>query len=66
MIRKAFKFRLNTTPGQEAKLTDFAGGCRSAWNKALAMNLYRLENKLPLLWYEELNWFATLWKQSEE
>ena len=65
-IRKAFKFRLKTKPSQEAKLADFAGGCRSAWNKALAMNLYRLENKLPILWYEELNWFATLWKQSDE
>jgi IS605 OrfB family transposase len=65
-IRKAFKYRLNTDQAQSAKLADYAGACRSAWNKALAMNLYRLENKQPILWYEELNWFANLWKSSEE
>jgi putative transposase len=66
MIRKAFKFTLDTSQAQEAKLANFVVDCRSAWNKALAMNIYRLENKRPILWYEELNWFTTFWKQSED
>ncbi len=36
------------------------------WNKALALNLHYLENQQPLLWYQELDWFSKLWKQSEE
>lgn len=66
MIRKAFKFRLNTTPKIHRKLVDFAGGCRFVWNKALALNLARLNQKQPILWYEELNFWANLWKQSSK
>jgi len=65
-IRKAFKFRLKTTPEVAQKLTNFAGGCRYAWNKALALNLDRLKEKQPILWYHELNFWVTLWKQSDE
>ena len=65
-IRKAFKFRLNTTPEINQKLVNYAGGCRFVWNKALALNLARLNQKQPILWYEELNFWATLWKKSEE
>lgn len=66
MIRKAFKFRLNTTPEINQKLINYAGGCRFVWNKALALNLDRLNQKQPVLWYEELNFWATLWKKSDE
>jgi putative transposase len=65
-IRKAFKFSLNITPAINQKLTVYAGGCRFVWNKALALNLVRLNQKQPILWYEELNFWATLWKQSDE
>jgi len=47
-------------------MLQYAGNCRFLWNKALALNLYRLENKQPLLWYQELDWFSKLWKQSDE
>jgi len=65
-IRKAFKFRLKITPEISQYLANFAGGSRFVWNKALALNLFRLETKAPLMWYHELNFWATLWKQSDE
>ncbi len=66
MIRKAFKFRLNTTSEQSQKMIEFAGANRFVWNKALAMNLFRLEQKQPLLWYNELAFWLKLWKSSED
>jgi putative transposase len=30
------------------------------------MNLYRLEQKQSILWYQEMAWMITLWKQSED
>jgi len=42
------------------------GANRFVWNKLLAMNLYRLANGLPILWYFEMAWFIQLWKQSDE
>ena len=66
ILRKAFKYRLNLHPEQRALCTQFAGINRFVWNKALALNLSRLEDKLPILWYQESNWFTQLWKQSEE
>ncbi len=66
VIRKAFKFRLDTTVETEQLMSQFAGNCRFLWNKALALNLRYLESKQPLLWYRELDWFSKLWKQSEE
>ncbi|WP_432745322.1 helix-turn-helix domain-containing protein [Methylobacter sp. G7] len=61
-IRKAFKFQLKATPAVSQQLANFAGGSRFVWNKGLALNLDRLEQKAPLLWYQELNFWATLWK----
>ena len=51
VTRKAFKFRLNPTTEQTQQMVEFAGANRFVWNKALALNLSRLENKQPLLWY---------------
>jgi len=65
-IRKAFKFRLKITPETDKKLTIFVGGCRFVWNKALNLNLYRLNNGYSIMWYQELNFWTTLWKQSDE
>jgi putative transposase len=65
-IRKAFKFRLNPNSDQAQKMVDFAGANRFVWNKALAMNLFRLENKQSMLWYNELAFWLKLWKSSEE
>lgn len=66
VIRKAYKFRLNTKAETELLMSQYAGNCRFLWNKALAINLYHLENKQPLLWYQELDWFSKLWKKSDE
>ncbi len=65
-IRKAYKFRLKTNKDIEAKLNRYCGSARFLWNKSLAMNLERLENKQPILWYTELAFWLTLWKRSEE
>lgn len=65
-IRKAFKFRLKVSSETNQKLANYAGGCRFVWNKALALNLDRLNKKQPILWYEELNFWTTLWKKSDE
>ncbi|MBD3755710.1 MAG: transposase, partial [Gammaproteobacteria bacterium] len=65
-IRKAFKFRLNQTPEQAQKMLEFAGCSRFVWNKALAKNLSLLEQKKPILWYQEMNFWLGLWKKSDE
>ncbi|WP_342743003.1 transposase [Nitrosomonas cryotolerans] len=66
MIRKAFKSRLNPNSDQVQKMVEFAGANWFVWNKALAMNLFRLEQKQPLLWYNELSFWLKLWKSSED
>ncbi|WP_338411503.1 helix-turn-helix domain-containing protein, partial [Pseudoalteromonas nigrifaciens] len=43
VIRKAYKFRLKTTPYINAKMAQYAGNCRFLWNKALAINLFKLQ-----------------------
>ncbi len=64
--RKAYKFRIKTNTDIECKLLRFCGSARFLWNKSLAMNLVRLENKQSLLWYNEQAFWLTLWKQSDE
>ncbi len=66
IIRKAYKYRLNTNAETEQLMVQYAGNCRFLWNKALGLNLHRLENKQPILWYQELDWFSKLWKKSNE
>ena len=65
-IRKAYKFRIKPSKEIEGKLFRFCGSARFLWNKSLAMNLDRLENKQALCWYNELAFWLTLWKRSEE
>ncbi len=66
IIRKAYKFRLKTNPEIEEKFSQFSGCCRLVWNKAWAMNKFRLEEKQKLLWYQDMAWFLTFWKKTEE
>ena len=66
IIRKAFRFRINTNKELNHQLSEHVGCCRFLWNKALALNLSRLEKGQKILWYEELSFWMTLWKQSEE
>ncbi len=65
-IRKAYKYKLKTNIDIHNKLLQFSGCCRFVWNKAWSMNEKRLEEKQSLIWYQEMAWFLTLWKQSEE
>jgi putative transposase len=65
-IRKAYKFKLKPSPVQSAQLHDYVGHCRFLWNKVLALNLHRLKNKEPLMWYHEADYWSKLWKASEE
>ncbi|MGB9500148.1 MAG: RNA-guided endonuclease InsQ/TnpB family protein, partial [Dissulfuribacterales bacterium] len=65
-VCKAYKFRLKTNSETDGILRQYVGCSRFLWNKTLSLNLYRLENHLPLIGYYEAAWFLTLWKQSEE
>ncbi|MCK4880388.1 MAG: transposase, partial [Bacteroidales bacterium] len=65
-IRKAYKFRLKTNRDIESKLARICGSARFLWNRSLAMNLERLEKRQPILWYNELAYWLTVWKRSEE
>ncbi len=64
--RKAYKYELKTNSNIEESLSRFCGSARFLWNKSLAMNLERLEHKQGILWYNELAYWLTMWKQSEE
>ena len=66
LIRKAYKFRLNTNAETAQMMLQYAGNCRFLWNKALKANLFKLKNKQPLCYYQELDFFSKLWKKSEE
>lgn len=63
---QGYQFRLNPKHTHLSHLNQALGANRYVWNKLLAMNLFRLENKQPILWYNEMAWFITLWKQSDE
>jgi putative transposase len=65
-IRKAYKFRLKTTPDQDHYLELIAGHCRFLWNKVLRLNLERLANRQPIIWYHEADFWSKIWKSSQE
>jgi transposase len=65
-LRQAFKFRLRTSPKVKSLLSNFAGAVRFLWNKMLWLNLERLKNGFRVMRYEEMAFWLTLWKQSEE
>lgn len=63
---QGYRFKLEPKHKHLDHLNQALGANRYVWNKLLAMNLFRLENKLPILWYNEMAFFITLWKQSDE
>ena len=65
-IRKAYKFRLKPNSVQKKQLQEYVGSCRFLWNKVLSLNLERLKNKQPLLWYHEADFWTKCWKASNE
>ncbi len=65
-IVKAFKYRLKTNAKIEEKLNSYSGCTRFVWNKFLSLNLDRLNNETKMFWYNEMSFWLTLWKSSEE
>ena len=65
-IRKAYKVQLKTNSNIENKLVRYCGSARFLWNKCLVMNMERLEKRQAILWYNELAYWLTVWKRSEE
>ena len=63
IIRKGYKFRLNTSPADETLLRPFAGCNRFLWNKALALQKERLANNQGCLSYNKLAKMLRAWKK---
>jgi IS605 OrfB family transposase len=63
---KAFRYRLKPTPEQLTQFEVYAGHCRFLWNKCLELNLQRLKNRQYIMYYQEMDFFSKLWKNSEE
>ncbi|NCB03659.1 MAG: transposase, partial [Spirochaetia bacterium] len=47
---QGYRFRLSPKHTHLDHLNQALGANRYVWNKLLAMNLFRLENKQPILW----------------
>lgn len=63
---QGYRFRLEPKQKHINPIAQALGANRFVWNKLLALNLFRLANNQPLLWYNEMAWFIQFWKQSEE
>jgi putative transposase len=66
IIRKGYKYRLKTKPEHERLFSIFSGHCRFIWNKALGLQMGRIENRLPVISYNDLAGLLKLWKRSDE
>lgn len=66
LIRKAYKFRLNPTAEQMARLSVLCGHARFVWNQGLRHCLDKLDagEKIPSAF--ELNKLVTKWKKEED
>jgi IS605 OrfB family transposase len=65
-ILRAFKYRLEPTSEQLKKLDEVSGILRFVWNKMLSMNIHRLENNQPIMYYNEMNNFVQFLKTTNE
>ncbi len=63
VIRKGYKFRLNSSPAGEELMRQFAGCNRFLWNEALALQKERLDNKQSCLPYNKLANMLPMWKK---
>ena len=63
VIRKGYKFRLNTSPVGEALMRQFAGCNRFLWIRALALQKERLDSKQSCLSYNKLANMLPMWKK---
>ncbi|ATX79038.1 putative transposase [Mariprofundus aestuarium] len=66
-IHKGYKFRLEPSSEQQSEMIRFAGHNRAVWNQSLRIIKSRLEQRLPIMWFHELNWsMVNLWEKSDE
>jgi putative transposase len=66
IIRKGYKYRLQTKSETKQTFAQFAGACRFVWNKVVALNECRYQAGVPRLPYGDAAGALRLWKQSEE
>ena len=66
LIRKSYKYRLKTKPLHELKLRQAAGCSRFVWNRALALQKERLDNKQLCLSYNDLPGVLVEWERDED
>lgn len=65
LIRKAVRYRLETTPEQEHLLARAAGCVRFVWNRALAIQKSYLEHGCGILSYVDIAKCLTTWRNGE-
>lgn len=65
-IKKAYKFRLKTTPAIEKKLRIYAGHTRFLWNYFHTLNHKRLAQGQSIMRYYEMDYWSKLLKRSDE
>jgi IS605 OrfB family transposase len=66
VIRKAYKFRLKTNSDIEQTLWRFSGHSRFVWNYFWRVNKHRLDNRMPIMRYNEMDFWSKILKKSEE
>lgn len=59
IIRRGFRYRLKVDASSEASMCLYSGHRRFLYNYFLRMNLYRLHNGYKLMWYNEMEWYAS-------
>ena len=62
LIRRGYKFRLNTSTAAEALSRQFGGCNRFIWNKALTLQKEMLNNKQSCIAYSKLCTLLPIWK----
>lgn len=65
LLRKAVRYRLETTPEQENLLARAVGCVRFVWNRALAIQKSYLEHDCGVLSYVDMAKCLTTWRNSE-
>ena len=63
---EVYKFRLKLNHQQIAQCVTYAGCARFVWNKALALNQFRLEHQHYILRYQAFAFWTKLWKDSDD
>jgi len=66
IIHKAYLYRLKDNQSRTLLLAQAGGCCRFVWNRALALQKQRLDEKVKLLTFSELCCELTLWKKQPE